>query len=319
MLGPYPANINDAQILKSLLQGPNSLCKLLKEDDYAVLDRGFRDVKAELELKKIKVLMPGLKGKRKQLTNESNESRYVTKIRWAVEAVHGILKQKYRMLDHKLDNKMLPKVGTYFRIASFLNNLFGKRLKSDADFSYEILERMKARRHIENSLADEFEEKGWLRKKIMFQSLSSNDLLDFPEMTEKDLKILFTGSYQLSQAVSYLAEMVDKDEKVNLQFVKDQTNVLKLQVQSRHISRKVYRCFVKYKPNSVGILGLLQYACECANGRRTIGCCSHIAAIVYYLSHARHLSKVLKLAEILSAMFQEDNITPVIEKDSDED
>jgi len=50
---------------------------------------------------------------------------------------------------------------------------------------------------------------------------------------------------------------------VNLQFVKDQMNVLKLQVQSRHISRKMYRCFVKYKPNSGGISGLLQYACDC--------------------------------------------------------
>jgi len=320
MLGPYPANLNDAEILKILLQDPNGLCKLLKEDDYVVLDRGFRDVKAELELKKINVLMPALKGKRKQLTtNESNESRYVTKIRWAVEAVHGILKQKYRLLDHKLDNKMLPKIGTYFRIASFLNNQFGKRLKSDTECSDDILERMRTRRDIENSLAIEAEEKGWLRKKIIFQNISSDDILDFPEMTERDLKILFTGSYQLSQAISYLAEMVDKDGKVNLQFVKDEMNVLKLQVQSRHISRKMYRCFVKYKPNSVGISGLLQYACDCANGRRTVGCCSHIAAIVYYLAHARYLSKLLKPAEILSKMFQQDDITPVIEENSDED
>jgi len=320
MLGPYPANLNDAEILKILLQDPNGLCKLLKEDDYVVLDRGFRDVKAELELKKINVLMPALKGKRKQLTtNESNESRYVTKIRWAVEAVHGILKQKYRLLDHKLDNKMLPKIGTYFRIASFLNNQFGKRLKSDTECSDDILEKMRTRRDIENSLAIEAEEKGWLRKKIIFQNISSDDILDFPEMTERDLKILFTGSYQLSQAISYLAEMVDKDGKVNLQFVKDEMNVLKLQVQSRHISRKMYRCFVKYKPNSVGISGLLQYACDCANGRRTVGCCSHIAAIVYYLAHARYLSKLLKPAEILSKMFQQNDITPVIEENSDED
>ncbi|KYN27960.1 hypothetical protein ALC57_02637 [Trachymyrmex cornetzi] len=178
---------------------------------------------------------------------------------------------------------------------------------------------MRAKRDIENSLATEADEKGWWRKKLMFQSISSNDILDFPEITERDLNILFTGSYQLSQAVSYLAEMVDKDDKVNLQFLKDQTNVLKLQVQSRHISRKIYRCFIKYKPNSVGISGLLQYACDCANGRRTVGCCSHIAAIVYYLAHARYLSKLLKPAEILSKMFQQDNIIPVIEEDSDED
>lgn len=89
-------------------------------------------------------------------------------------------------------------------------------------------------------------------------------------MTEKDLKILFTGSYQLSQAIYYLAEMVDKAGKVNLQIFKDQTNVLKLQVQSRHISRKPYRCFVKYKPNSVGISGLLQYVHDCANEKELL-------------------------------------------------
>ncbi|GAB1860852.1 SWIM-type domain-containing protein [Camponotus japonicus] len=320
MLGPYPANLNDAEILRSLLQDSNALCKLLKENDIIVLDRGFRDVKDELELKKIRVLMPALKGKRKQLTTkESNESRYVTKIRWAVEAVHGIIKQKYRLLDHKLDNKMLPKIGTYFRIASFLNNQFGKRLQSDAEFSSEIIKRMRVRKAVENTLAAEAEEKGWLRKKLVFQSISSEDILDFPDMTITDLTILFTGTYQLSQAVSYLAEMIDTDGQVKVQYVKEQSNVLKLQVPSRHINRKMYRCFLKYKPNSVGISGLLEYACDCANGSRTVGCCSHIAAIVYYLAYARYLSKIFKPAEILSKMFQQNNIIPVIEDDSDED
>ena len=77
-------------------------------------------------------------------------------------------------------------------------------------------------------------------------------------MTEKDLKILFTGSYQLTQAASYLAEMIDKDGKINLQHVKDQTNLLKLLVPSRHRSRRVYKCFIKYKPDSVGISGVLE-------------------------------------------------------------
>lgn len=32
-------------------------------------------------------------------------------------------------------------------------------------------------------------------------------------MTEKELKIFFTGAYQLRQAILYLAEVVDADEK----------------------------------------------------------------------------------------------------------
>ena len=125
MLGPYPANVNNAEILRNLLQDPNGLCKLLKENDYAVLDRSFWDVRSELELRKINVLMPSLKGNRKQLTKrESKESRYVTKIRWAVEALHGILKQKYRLLDHKLDNELLPKIGTHISESHYFLTIY---------------------------------------------------------------------------------------------------------------------------------------------------------------------------------------------------
>ena len=64
----------------------------------------------------------------------------------------------------------------------------------------------------------------------MFRSFSSNDLLDFPELTEKDLKISSMGSYQLSQAVSYLAEMMNDNGSINLKFEKEQANILKIQV-----------------------------------------------------------------------------------------
>ena len=146
-----------------------------------------------------------------------------------------------------------------------------------------MVERMHTQKSIENTLAIEAVKEGWFRKKLSFQSITPEDLLDFPEVTKRDLKILFTGSYQLSQAVSYLAEMVNKEGTLNTENVKDEKNVLKLKVLSRHIFRTTYRCFSRYKLNSVGVSGLTHYACECANGIRTVGCCSHIAAIVYYL------------------------------------
>ena len=81
-------------------------------------------MKEQSEDVNFKALMPVLKGMRKLLSTEkSNESRFVTKVRWAVA-----LYQKYRLLDHKIDNKLIPKIGIYFRIASILNNTFGKRL-----------------------------------------------------------------------------------------------------------------------------------------------------------------------------------------------
>ena len=82
MLGPYPANQNDADIVKTIIEDPNGLCKFLRTNDVFVLDRGFRDAVRGLEEKNFKVLIPALKSKRKKLsTEESKQSRFVTKIR----------------------------------------------------------------------------------------------------------------------------------------------------------------------------------------------------------------------------------------------
>jgi hypothetical protein len=57
-------------------------------------------------------------------------------------------------------------------------------------------------------------------------------------MTEKDLKIFFSGTYQLGQAISYLAEMMDEENNLTLQYLKISKNILKVLVQSRHIKKR---------------------------------------------------------------------------------
>ncbi len=59
-----------------------------------------------------------------------------------------------------------------------------------------------------NKFATEVEEGNWNRKKFPFKPLSSNNLIDFPEISLNDLKIPFTGTYQLGQAIAYLGEIV---------------------------------------------------------------------------------------------------------------
>ncbi|XP_066595448.1 uncharacterized protein [Prorops nasuta] len=320
MLGPYYANQNDATIMKEVIDDSNGLSLLLKPGDVFVVDRGFRDVKEYLEEKGYQVLMPSFKGKRNQLTTaESNSSRFVTKIRWTVESTHGMLKQKYRLLDQKFDNKMLPRISSLYKIASFLHNKYNKRLNSDVEYLDEIVESMKSRNVAENTLFEEVKRNGWQRKKLCFKTISSSDLLDFPEITEKDLIILFSGTYQYKQAISYLAEMMDDSNNITIQFVKDKSNILKALVQSRHMSRKIYRCFIEYNRNSIGYYGVKRYCCECANGLRTVGCCSHIAAIIYYLAYGRYLSNIPRPAEVLNDLFNKDHVDVIIDQDSDED
>jgi hypothetical protein len=320
MLGPYEATVNDASIMRCEIQKSEGLGGFLRAGDVCFVDRGFRDVKEELERRGLIVLMPALKGQRKQLTTEeANASRFVTKIRWAVEAVHGIIKQKYRILDHRVDNDLLPKIQAITKIVCFLNNVFGKRLRSDQTMFDEIVERMQATRNLPNTLAQEVEDKGWNRARIIWTAADSHSVLDFPELTEKDLKIFFTGTYQLSQSVSYLAEMLNEDNTINLKINRDESNILRVEVRSRHVRSKTYRCYVDYEPESIGYSGIKRHYCECANGTRTVGCCSHVASVVYYLSYARYLSRIIRPAEILDSLFHDGASVPVINEDSDED
>ena len=99
----------------------------------------------------------------------SKSSRFVTKTRWVVESEHDILKEKYRLLD----NKILPKVRNYYRIAAFLLNKFRKRMVSDKDITDAIFDRMKQKIND----APKIEQNSCLRKKLPFVRLTSMDLL----------------------------------------------------------------------------------------------------------------------------------------------
>lgn len=306
--GPFEGTKNDAEITKKVLADPKSVFSLMRPGDIIIVDRGFRDVKNILEEKGFKVMMPALKLKRKQLpTKEANESRIVTKLRWVIEALHGQMKQKYKLFHHMLDNKLLPKVKLLYRIACYLNNTFGKRFKTDSTISNEIIDRMLNPVYSTNTLANIVENENWHRKSKLFEKLKATDLADFPEITERDLKILFSGTYQLAMAISYLAEMLDEQGDLQLKYIKNK-NIVAVSVQSRHSNRKVYKCYIEYKPNTDGIGGIKRYTCDCPNGLRTIGCCCHVASIIYYLSNARYHSRILKPAEKLTTLFREEEI-----------
>lgn len=182
-----------------------------------------------------------------------------------------------------------------------------------------VLELIKKQINIENTLAIEAIEGRWSRRKVPFRKLTSDEIQDFPDLTEDDLKIFFTGTYQLHQAICYLAEMMNEQEEINLSYLRETPEIIKVEVQSRHIARQTYNCYINYRPNTYGYKNILRWYCQCANGMRTIGCCSHVAAVVYYLSFARYQSKILKPAEELSKYIEKESIVPVIEEDSDED
>lgn len=75
----------------------------------------------------------------------------------------------------------------------------------------------------------------------MFKRLTTVELLDFPRLNDDQFKIIFTGSYRFSQALSYLAELLDDRNSLSIQYVKLAPNVTKAEVKSKHINSKLYR------------------------------------------------------------------------------
>jgi hypothetical protein len=322
--GPFQGTMNDAAILRHVLDDPEGISCLLRQGDIFIVDRGFRDVQALLEARGFTVLMPALKGKRSQLpTNEANESRMVTKCRWVVEAIHGILSKKYKLLHNQFDDKMLPNAGSYCRIACLLQNLFGKRLNSDVGMAEDVLARMLERKNQANKLAERVTAETLSRRTAPFRPLTSDALLDFPELSERELILLFTGTYQYSQAVSYLAEILNPEGTyLKVEFLKENPSPLVLvrfRVQSRHINRRQYKCYIEYRPNCNGLGGIGGYYCECGNGTRTVGCCAHIAAVIAYLSYLRYQSHICRPAVKLTALFKYEQVDAVIATSSDDD
>ena len=95
--------------------------------------------------------------------------------------------------------------------------------------------------------------------------------------------------------------------------------IVRFEVRSKHINSKTYKSYIHYDKYSVGIHGIKGYCCNCANCNRTVGCCSHLAAIIYNLSYGRYLSRIIRPAEMLSTLFDFEDVNAVIQEDSDEE
>ena len=61
----------------------------------------------------------------------------------------------------------------------------------------------------------------------------------------------------------------------------EHSKVLKILFHTHHINKKVYRCFIENIPNNVSSRSF----CECANGYRSVGFCSHYHMGNMYLKY----------------------------------
>ena len=81
---------------------------ILLQRDVVVVDRGFRDCVSVMQILGLDVMMsPFLDGRRQFSTEEANQSRCITIVRWVVEAANRRIKQ-FKYFANTVQNSSLP-------------------------------------------------------------------------------------------------------------------------------------------------------------------------------------------------------------------
>lgn len=118
---------NDAHMLcNDFEHDVSGISNWFLENDIFVVDRGYRDAKPLLERIGIDHKMSALLARdQKQLsTEQSNESRLVTKTRWIVESRNGHIKSIFKFFQDIILTAHLIHLGDFYRIAGAIINRY---------------------------------------------------------------------------------------------------------------------------------------------------------------------------------------------------
>jgi len=70
--------------------------------------------------------------------------------------------------------------------------------------------------------------------------MEAQTLKDFPKLTLNELRNLTLGTYQIKQAKSYTEEHFNDSGLYELLVHKERSDIIRVQLQSRHTSSKIY-------------------------------------------------------------------------------
>lgn len=323
VLGPYEATMNDAKVLESILTNSHALDNLIP-GDVLLLDRGFRDYVQFLRDRCFDVRMPALLQRsesRKQLTvAEANRSRFVTVNRYGVETRNKHIKTIFKIFQKEwnprdVNDHLMADV----RICAALINVYFRLIESNKGMEIEIGTRMIDRLGTPNQLPTIVFRDNFQRKLTQLQPFRDFD--ELPTLTERDLIMIALGRYQIKQAASYcqehfrannsdfavfecpqnICEIILADFFVNVQ----QPKLLMARLNSRFRSQKKHDAYVLIDMLGQGESAVMACCCDCYNGLRTVGCCSHIMCIIWFTLHIKNPATWHRPAQFLDNYFNE--------------
>lgn len=313
--GPYFSNArnNDANILNQKLRRlADDMLAWFRPEDIFVVDRGYRDSIGLLQELGIDHQMPSMlaPGQKQFTTEQANHSRLVTKTRWIVEARNGHLKTIFKFLDGIVSIVHLENIGDFYRIGGAMINRYRPEIHmrgADIELARECLRRSR----LPNLLQQRVEAEQLHRRNAQrWMKLNANQVPDFPLLTIRYLEDLTVGVYQLKLSRSYVQDKVTRENNTNeaedyeVEMLRNEDRLpepglIRIRLFSRFRQATKHQLWISYNPienpeNDEGRdqAPITGYYCTCVSGARTLGCCAHVASVLWYLGYARHEENV---------------------------
>jgi len=271
---------NDAKIMEYLLKMPE-LANFVNNNDCVIYDRGFRDVVKQSTDAGLQVYMPSLlpNGQKQFTAIEANQSRRVTMVRWLVESANGRLKNVFPFFKGTIVGSYSAKIQPFFRIACSILNKFYGPLFHQKDKHERIAHALLARIDMPNLLQGRVEELGLIRMTKSWEEASATSVPDFPIMSWENLEEFTLGTYQLTISQRYIKYHMKRDPRFRIYLHRDTPKIVRAKLESRFSRNCFHTLWVEYDPVKEGISGVCGWYCQCKNGARVVGACSHIVAV----------------------------------------
>lgn len=209
--GVFKATENDATIAEKFFQEDNPIISVYQPRDILIVDRGFRDSVLHLSNLGFIVKMPACSPNPQLATMEANESRLVTKVRFEVEKINGLMKNTWKHFAEVIDTYYIPHILHDFEIGAALINRKAKPF-TERENAQLIGELMLSRLNTANTLSQAISNRrvglGYIMAKKEFGTLPDHS--GFPMLSMEDLFMISFGPYQIEQARYYLHDHLEK-------------------------------------------------------------------------------------------------------------
>eukprot|EP00732_Lithocolla_globosa_P006561 Lithocolla_globosa_v1_NODE_7709_length_910_cov_95.619883.p1 type:complete len:252 gc:universal NODE_7709_length_910_cov_95.619883:765-10(-) len=230
------------------------------------------------------------KGVSQHSTQEANDSRLVTKVRWVVEAINALLK-KFKGVDGKLANNyneddLKMDVKIILAACNAYRPPLAKSREDDEDMANLMLEMSRTSNELEKLVNEKVEGKFgdvsnrkpsmWTQVPDWLDLLEDQAVKDFPLYTLDSFRVLTMGIFQLKNSVSYSFQHRDEsgtrddEERYDVFYHVLQPQLFRVLIQSRHSNAKQYNCWIRYDSQRV-----TEWYCKCKDRWHVLPSCKY--------------------------------------------